>query len=318
MALPPTPPAPTPNHPAKHWAFTLNNYTEEQFNGLGLTSDPPTDRAYLIVGKEVSPSGTPHLQGHLSFTRRLRRNQAIAHLGFQAHLTVARNIKNSIEYCKKSGNFLQHGVSPVDASVSGKRTDLESFMSTVESGVLCKRALRKIHPDVMAKYPRFASDFIADNRSVPIPEEHDLFYWQSKLLEIFSGEVDKRIIFFVIDEEGKGGKSWFADYVEKYFENKKKVQVMKPGKTADMAYEYCEDTEILILDCPRSKQGDFIQYDFLENIKDGRLFSPKYESRMKRFKPPHVALFMNTAPDMDKLSVDRYILIPLPDPPPFF
>lgn len=303
------------NGAAKHWSFTLNNYTEADIIALGVSSPPPPDRAFLIFGKETSSTGTPHLQGHISLTKRLRLNQVKSHLGVQSHLEVARNIKASIEYCKKSGDFFQHGVPPIDSSRAGKRSDLESFMSTVESGVLCKRQLRKIHPAVMAKYPRFASEFIADNRVVPFPEEHDLQDWQSALVAYVSGEVDKRIIIFVVDSEGNAGKSWFSDYLEAFFQGKKKVQVMKPGKYADMAYEYCEDTEIFILDCPRSKQGDYIQYDFLENVKDGRLFSPKYESRMKRFKRPHVLVFMNEDPDMSKLSSDRYVVMDLPNIP---
>jgi len=59
------------------------------------------------------------------------------------------------------------------------------------------------------------------------------------------------------------------------------------------------------VDVPRSK-GEHLQYSFLECVKDGLLFSTKYESVMKQFDPPHVFVFMNEEPDQKALSEDRY------------
>lgn len=78
-----------------------------------------------------------------------------------------------------------------------------------------------------------------------------------------------------------------------------------------MAYVVREECKTFFLDCPRSKQGEFIQYDFLEELKNGYLFSPKYESKVKTFKTPHVVVFMNEHPDMEKLSNDRYSITTL-------
>ena len=66
---------------------------------------------------------------------------------------------------------------------------------------------------------------------------------------------------------------------------------------------------MVLFDCPRSKQGEYIQYDFLEEVKNGYVFSGKYEPRIKRFKVPHVVVAMNEYPDMEKLSADRYNII---------
>lgn len=82
---------------------------------------------------------------------------------------------------------------------------------------------------------------------------------------------------------------------------------MLPGKAADMAYEYNPNTKILCVDIPRSKIETF-QYSFLEAVKNGRVFSPKYESTTIRFNPPHVLVFMNEEPNMEALSEDRYII----------
>jgi len=78
-----------------------------------------------------------------------------------------------------------------------------------------------------------------------------------------------------------------------------------------MAYTLNETNRVVFFDAPRSKQGEFVQYDFLEEIKNGYVFSGKYESRYKRFNPPHVCVAMNEYPNMQMLSEDRYTIIEL-------
>ncbi len=78
-----------------------------------------------------------------------------------------------------------------------------------------------------------------------------------------------------------------------------------------MSHALLTDIRVLILDCPRSKQGDFIQYDFLEDVKNGRVFSGKYESGMKYLPACHVVVMMNEDPDYTKLSSDRFEVIEL-------
>lgn len=45
---------------AMSWCITLNKYTEDEYNGL-LNSE---EFSYIILGKEISESGTKHLQGY--------------------------------------------------------------------------------------------------------------------------------------------------------------------------------------------------------------------------------------------------------------
>ena len=49
----------------------------------------------------------------------------------------------------------------------------------------------------------------------------------------------------------------------------------------------------------------------MESFKNGRFFSPKYGSCLKRFKPPHVVVFANYMPDLEKLSMDRWDIMDL-------
>jgi hypothetical protein len=66
---------------------------------------------------------------------------------------------------------------------------------------------------------------------------------------------------------------------------------------------------VLFLDAPHSRQGGYIQYDFLEEVKNGYVFSKKYESEVKIYAPIHVVVNINKEPDRTKLSPDRYHVI---------
>ena len=288
---------------AKHYAFTLNNYTDDVIDSLSKSFESGGIE-YLIFGKEVSATGTPHLQGHVSFEKKRTIKTACKILG-QAHYTVARNIGNSIQYCKKDGSFTELGVPPQAAIATGGRNELHEFMSSVKTGMVDPKDLREAHPNVMARYPRFALAYIRDCKALPQIPDHPLRSWQQTLVDRLDVPPCSRVINFVVDKAGNSGKSFLAAYLER--ENPY-CQVMKCGKRDDMAFELREDLTLLIVDVSRSA-SEYLNYQFLEDVKDGRVFSPKYESYTKRFNSPHVVVFMNDYPDMTKLSEDRYITL---------
>jgi hypothetical protein len=286
---------------AKHWCFTFNNYTQADLDRLSIPID---GICYLIFGKEIGASGTPHLQGTVCFQSRKRLQQVVTTIG-RVHCSVTRFLSQSIEYCKKDGDFTEWGDLPNTGSKDEKRSDLEEFKASVKEGVTSLSELRELHSSVCALYPRFVRDYIDDLKEKITVPAHPLRQWQAELNTTLLHPPDDRTLIFIIDKTGNQGKSWFARYYCDLHEN---AQIIVPGKKADMAYIVEEEKRVFFLDCPRSKQGDFIQYDFLEELKGGYVFSGKYESRVKKLKVPHVVVLMNEYPDMAKLSRDRYTI----------
>jgi hypothetical protein len=287
---------PYPMSRAKHWCFTVNNYTPESVERI-LALESEVD--YLIFGREIGESGTPHLQGFVSFRTRVRRNTAIERVG-QGHFTVARNIDQSIEYCKKEGDFVEFGNRPKSP---GSRSDLDEFKKAVKEGELNMKVLRESFSEVVARYPKFCNDFIMDHLPRKTVESFPLRPWQQTLYHDLLLEASDRKVIFIVDGLGNQGKSWFCHYFCGLHEN---AQVILPGKKADMAYILNPLIRVLFVDAPRSKQGDFLQYDFLEDVKNGYVFAPKYESSIKHLGKIHVVVMMNERPDESKLSMDRY------------
>lgn len=287
---------------AKHWCFTLNNYTDadiDRIKALGNEVD------YLIAGKEVGESGTPHLQGYVSFRGRKRLTQVKAALGSNPHVSVCRNIDASVEYCKKDGDFFEVGT---PSAGPGGRTDLDAFKDDVKSGNLDFASIREIHSEVYAKYTRFCIEFVQDHLPKKVVPAHDLRPWQQTLVEQLEGEPDDRTITFIVDKNGNEGKTWFSHWYQQTHDN---VQVLLPGKKMDMAYALDPTCSVFFVDAPRSKQGEYLQYDFLEEVKNGYIFSGKYESRVKTLAKCHLVVMMNELPDLLKLSHDRYNLVEL-------
>ncbi len=106
-----------------------------------------------------------------------------------------------------------------------------------------------------------------------------------------------------LDESGNQGKSWMASYLSTIG-----AFIVTNGKMADIAHAYNHE-KIVIFDLART-QADKLDhvYQLMESFKNGRIFSPKYESVVKTFSPCHVIAFANFIPDHSKLSQDRWLV----------
>lgn len=290
------------NNACKNWCFTLNNPTDEDIERISSLQEGQDAVQYVLFGNEVGDSGTPHLQGFISLTMRKRFTFVKLLLGGDPHVEACRNVCASIEYCKKDGDFKSFG----DLGVtSGKRTDLDVFKEAVKSGMVNLKELREGHSGVMAQYRSFAIDYIMDNSPEKELANHPYRPWQNELKIILDGDPDDRSINFIVDTVGNTGKTWFSHHFSR---NNPGCQVMEPARKADMAYALDTTIRVLFLDCSRCK-ADAIQYDFLEHVKNGYVFSSKYESRQKILGKCHVVVMMNELPNMVALSEDRYAVI---------
>jgi len=73
---------------------------------------PPASYDYLVYGREVGESGTPHLQGYIAFKERQRLSK-IARWVPRAHWEpMISTPEEASAYCKKDGDFSEEGVLP--------------------------------------------------------------------------------------------------------------------------------------------------------------------------------------------------------------
>lgn len=275
---------------ARNWCFTLNNPPEGERDRILLWAGVK----YIVVGNEVGESGTPHLQGFVSFSSQLRFNKVKLLLP-TAHWEIARDAPQAAEYCKKDGDYKEVGTAPKKA---GSRIDLEAARAFIHGCDSWTDVVRGVSQQVLAKYGRWCRQVYDSKEKIPFYAV--LQEWQQGLVDVLQGEADPRKILFYVDPTGGKGKSFLARYLVCNY-----GAFFASGKAADVLYAY-DNQEIILWDIPRSQQ-EFMNYGAIEKLKDGLYFSGKYESAMRlRRNPAHVVVFMNDDPDMCKLSADRY------------
>jgi len=99
------------NSIAKNWAFTLNNYTQTNVDVLSNLFSEGHVR-YLVFGREVSSTGTPHIQGYLQLEKKKRFKQVKSILPRGCHLDSEyqnSTPQNNRIYCMKDGDFEEFG-----------------------------------------------------------------------------------------------------------------------------------------------------------------------------------------------------------------
>lgn len=137
-------------------------------------------------------------------------------------------------------------------------------------------------------------------------ESRNLFHWQRQVENMIKHHVQNdREVTWIVDPVGNAGKSYFSDYLTHFYDC-----IAVDGnnlKTKDFALTY-NLQKVVIIDFPRSTQEHLVNYDIIECLKNGRIWSPKYESQVKSFrhKKVQVFCFSNFFPDYTKLSPDRW------------
>lgn len=235
---------------SKFWCFTLNNYDG---SNIQVLEEELENHKYVFV-EEIGKKGTPHLQGFVQFSTKVRPLEKVSIKGIHWEKCKGTYVQN-IKYCTKT---------------EGKRwTNME------------------------LKAPIIDYFFF----------EYKI--WQKEILEIISKPVNNRKIYWYWEEKGGVGKSIFTRHLVI-----KKLATYVCGKRDDMKLILAEklekeDIHCLIIDIPRN-QGNNISYTFIEEIQNGMFSSGKYESKNVLFNVPHVIVFANFPPEMEKMSEDRW------------
>lgn len=86
--------------PAKHWFFTWNNYTKENIESLKALDSSKVP--FLRFQTEIGESGTPHLQGCLSFAVKSR---PMGMLSQQVHWEKTKCQASAPAYCHKDETY---------------------------------------------------------------------------------------------------------------------------------------------------------------------------------------------------------------------
>lgn len=137
---------------SRAFTFTHNNYPD-------TTIQDNLECKYIIYGKEVGESGTPHLQGFVYFDT-LKSLMQVIKLLPGCHIEVAIAPQAAIEYCKKEGNFTERGIPPVSQKRKGEM-EQERWHTALK--LAREGNITEIAPDIQFKYYRTIKEIAKDN-----------------------------------------------------------------------------------------------------------------------------------------------------------
>jgi len=134
----------------------------------------------------------------------------------------------------------------------------------------------------------------------------ELTPWMLEIETFCKIRANPRVVNWYWEPIGGVGKSSFC----KYLCHKYNAIYIDEGKKSDLInivynVEKITSKSIIVIDIPRTN-GNSVSYKAIEQIKNGMICNTKYETGMKLFNSPHVVIFSNFEPDLEKLSFDRW------------
>ncbi len=283
------------------WCFTVNNYTDENIDSLNKV-----ECRYIIYGKEKGKTGTPHLQGYIELSKRKSLMGVKKLTGInEIHLEARKGTPlQASQYCMKEGDFLERG----NSKTQGVRTDWVEIYDLIKEGKT-DLEIQDVYPgQYMHAYKgiqKIRSNILEDvqlSSVKAIYAEAELRTWQQDCITRLLSQ-DSRKVLWYYDKVGNTGKSYLA----KYLFVKHTAFLVMNGKSADISYAY-DSQSLVVFDFARTLE-EYVNYQVIESFKNGVLFSPKYESKVKIFQPARVVVFANFLPDTSKLSADRWDIV---------
>lgn len=291
----------------KAFVFTHNNYSAAHVDHYATFLADNDKFVYAVYGKERAPNtGTRHLQGYVVFRNR-QRIRTVRVLFPGCHIECAEGTPEQCRtYCTKEGDFVEFG--DFDAiTFQGKRSEFDRYKEWL-LGQEVWPSDAVIAANWTGLYIRYGNRLLELRELLypkPVMETAAMRDgWQSELeQELDEPPTDDRKVIFYVDTEGGKGKTWF---IRKYLSEHDNAQMFSIAKRDDLAHALDVTKSVFFINVPRNDM-QYLQYGFLESLKDRMVFSPKYHSGCKVLvHKPHVVVFSNEMPDLNKLTEDRY------------
>lgn len=189
-----------------------------------------------------------------------------------------------------------------------KKKSWSSFVKHVNNNRLhieqCKGSTEQ-NVNYCSKDNNFESNFVEKKY---IEEIDELYPWEIEINNILSTPPDKRTLYYYFEPDGCKGKTTYQKYVYTHFDK----CIILSGKGADMKngiISYFNANkflpQIVLINIPRDAK-DFVSWTGIEEIKDMMFYSGKYEGGCICGKCPHVIMFSNSPPPINKVSADRW------------
>ena len=194
--------------------------------------------------------------------------------------------------------------------------DTHEHKMKLELGETVHEIIRNDEVDLDSLRPEYkeALDLYLKKSVESFPENIEFKPWQISVLEEVKIPTKRKIIWVVGKSCGEG-KTWLQNYIEyKYGDRRVVSGISLQTKSGNITHALTKHplatADIFLFNIGKSVDTlTEINYDMLEGIKDGKLFTSKYDSQRIKVNTPNIVMvFSNDEPNTSKLAKDRWKL----------
>lgn len=187
-------------------------------------------------------------------------------------------------------------------SVVAKALCLMSRGATFEE--MYKSGSWDLRADLAANKKKILSAWRETKRILYKSEPCKLRPWQAECIHKLDKQNDREVMW-IVDPDGNHGKTFLCKEMALHHD----AAVFGNAGKKDLAFAY-DDQPIVAFNLTRTTT-ERVNYEAMEALKDGLLFSAKYESETKVFTPPKMVVMSNNYPNYDSMSLDRWCVYEL-------
>lgn len=243
--------------------------------------------AEYIIGWETAPkTGRPHLQGYFRKALQIRFDTLKRGMPYGTSLRKAKGSTfQNVAYCSKDNVYWQVGLE-------------DDYTPAVAKKGTKKKAKTEL-------WDKMAAEIKAEYDSVIWKS------WQDEVVQILATDPrkDRRNIYWYWEPDGGVGKSFLLKFVLTSYPGARVVAGKKEDIFHAIAKMKADDVipTIIVVNVPKSG-AKYVSYAALEGLKDGMLFSGKYEGDQCVFHSPHVIVMANSPPDENEWTKGRAVV----------
>lgn len=292
----------------RNWCFTIFNMDVPM---------PPVDTVrvrYIVWQQEVTPTtNVSHIQGYAEFNVPVTMGQCKTIFADPTmHLEIRRGTRQQArEYCMKDDTRVV-GTLPSEFGVfanAGQHTNLDELYKDIKNGASAGEIMENF-PSLYIRHKHHIDELIVDRNRLDnlkrTREDYETVEWREWQREVQDKleEQAVRQVLWVVDPTGNNGKSFLARYL-----TSQGAFLVRAGKHQDIYHAFtmmCPCPTMAVFDMTRSSE-ETIPYSVMESLKDGMIFSSKYQSKVITFTPLKLLVLSNFTPQLTgKLSNDRW------------
>ena len=188
----------------------------------------------------------------------------------------------------------------------------DEYNKKMETGKIIAKQIKdgKIAQDSLSNEYKDALDLYWNKKQLMDIENVILKSWQESLLQYL--KPSDREIIWIQGAKCNEGKSWFQEYIEAKFGWERVMCGLDIKMKKENIYHLIRrrpymTTDIFTFNIGKADTYEDVNYQVLEQLKDGRILAAKFSSKEIKICTPNIVIvFSNDKPKLSKLAMDRW------------